>query len=843
MELLIRSEKYFCNPNAIKNIDNVEYDMSSDRNIKWILSDTEKGKSSEISTSLFSMCVNHLLQYIIYYQKDNLLSVKYAISNRINASNVIVSIYVNTKILLEKLETNNMGKNVHFLLHMIMLHKNKHQKMLSYEWKEAYIPDIAISPYGQSDKMKLRLYKYQLDTLNWMINIEQNKTGYEFNNMISLDKMLKIKNLWIDMARKKIMYENVVYDKMYTRGGILADEMGLGKTITTIALICSNINDYKMKDEKGMFNTKATLVLCPSHLAKQWKTEINKACPLLNTVICLTKTMHKKISYQDIIDADIVIVSFQFLTNYKYYLRLGTDKSVTLSRLMQPYFRNIRNTDLQQKLNNLNKMEKSKQLEEKIIQFEFFNWHRLVIDEGHEIFSNMTYGYGEDKFLGDWIMRTKSKYRWFVSGTPFVTRHGFENALKFIDWYVIIDGNRYLYADLLYMKIDIEQLNTSIVNKMYMRNTKDSVGDEYDVPPIVEQTIFLEFTDFEKSMYANYVSKNYGRMYLRQLCCHPYVSDKDSDAFEEIGSSLEEARLSLLNYNKSELEKEKKKLQNLKKDKTQYDYKGKIKRCNEKINQCKYMVSFFSAIDPIVPQTDDDNCSICLSEYDDLVITDCGHFYCKECIQECLNMSGKSCPMCRQNLTLKQIHPIKVKDVKKSVDTLTSKYGTKMGKLISVCRKLFLNKKNRIIIFSQWDKMLHMIGNTLKENDINTVICKGNVHQRNAAIRSFKKGWKKTKKDIVRVIMLSLDNAASGTNLIEATHIILIDPVEGTKEKINAIEGQAIGRAHRIGQNKPVKVIRLIIKDTVEEELYKRSGYSSLTENNISSIEDMLNDL
>lgn len=55
-----------------------------------------------------------------------------------------------------------------------------------------------------------------------------------------------------------------------------------------------------------------------------------------------------------------------------------------------------------------------------------------------------------------------------------------------------------------------------------------------------------------------------------------------------------------------------------------------------------------------------------------------------------------------------------------------------------------------------------------------------------------------------RVIMLSLEHAASGTNLTEASHIILIDPVAGSESEAFSIERQAIGRAHRMGQNKQV---------------------------------------
>jgi len=58
------------------------------------------------------------------------------------------------------------------------------------------------------------------------------------------------------------------------------------------------------------------------------------------------------------------------------------------------------------------------------------------------------------------------------------------------------------------------------------------------------------------------------------------------------------------------------------------------------------------------------------------------------------------------------------------------------------------------------------------------------------------------------VIMLSLEHAASGTNLMEATHIVLMDPVAGTPAKAVSVEQQAIGRAHRMGQNKQVTYAR-----------------------------------
>ncbi len=68
-----------------------------------------------------------------------------------------------------------------------------------------------------------------------------------------------------------------------------------------------------------------------------------------------------------------------------------------------------------------------------------------------------------------------------------------------------------------------------------------------------------------------------------------------------------------------------------------------------------------------------------------------------------------------------------------------------------------------------------------------------------------------------------------------ATHIVLIDPVAGTKEEALSIEKQAIGRAHRQGQSKRLKVIRLIMKDTIEYDLYRRNSSNAQLSNELES--------
>lgn len=76
------------------------------------------------------------------------------------------------------------------------------------------------------------------------------------------------------------------------------------------------------------------------------------------------------------------------------------------------------------------------------------------------------------------------------------------------------------------------------------------------------------------------------------------------------------------------------------------------------------------------------------------------------------------------------------------------------------------------------------------------------------------------------MVLLSLERSASGMNLIEANYVVLLDPMDGTVEEARAYEIQALGRAHRQGQNQKVTLVRFVIQDSVEEELYLRNKSS-----------------
>ena len=93
------------------------------------------------------------------------------------------------------------------------------------------------------------------------------------------------------------------------------------------------------------------------------------------------------------------------------------------------------------------------------------------------------------------------------------------------------------------------------------------------------------------------------------------------------------------------------------------------------------------------------------------VLTPCGHMYCKDCILQSLNFQA-ACPQCRNKLTGEQLYSLeKSKQTKsdKKENPFIQKYGSKLGKLIIMIRKLSLDENSKIIIFSQWDNMLSLM--------------------------------------------------------------------------------------------------------------------------------------
>jgi SNF2 family DNA or RNA helicase len=66
-------------------------------------------------------------------------------------------------------------------------------------------------------------------------------------------------------------------------------------------------------------------VLCPNHLVTQWSDELAKATKL-KVAVAATIVQLRQFTYQDFIDYDVVIASYQLLENPKYFFLESTEK-------------------------------------------------------------------------------------------------------------------------------------------------------------------------------------------------------------------------------------------------------------------------------------------------------------------------------------------------------------------------------------------------------------------------------------------------------------------------------------------------------------------------------------
>jgi superfamily II DNA or RNA helicase len=115
---------------------------------------------------------------------------------------------------------------------------------------------------------------------------------------------------------------------------------------------------------------------------------------------------------------------------------------------------------------------------------------------------------------------------------------------------------------------------------------------------------------------------------------------------------------------------------------------------------------------------------------------------------------------------------------------------------------------HRALVFSQWTSLLDLIEPHLTSNDIGFVRLDGSTVDRAGVVNKFQAD------DGPPVMLLSLKAGGTGLNLTAADHVFLVDPWWNP-----AVEDQAADRAHRIGQDKPVMVYRLVARDTVEERI------------------------
>ena len=788
--------------------------------------------NSMIQTYLFFELLNNISLWLITY---NVMLHNSSYSTNHSYYEIIFVISIKSDFINNYIKTS---------LAVNLLINNEYSKISNFTNTDFTNKSIIsyFDPITPSNNFKVKLYNYQQRTLAKMIEIENNQINSTINYTFN-----------INFHGKEILFDPISNSQtdtqlkfnIKTTGGVLSDEMGLGKTISSIALITENPAPNNLPNitmskitNNNKINSNATVILCPSHLAKQWESEIRKCNAKLKILTIITKNNYNDLIFDDFINTDIIITTHQFIMNFKFYPTLHYNPCTAASF----NFEN-RNEIVKNYLDS--KITKLEWKEIKLLQmpiFEFFNFHRLILDEGHEIFGELLGSIALSKYMSRWVSNIDANYFWYVSGTPFVNYTSFINCAKFINLQ-LEDKNRNLlfdYSDystnnscskikdqsFLMNFMNKEYIWNSILDKICVRHRKVDVENQIQIPEYEERLIWLRFTDLERKLYDAKKNK-VSNQFLQQLCCHPLVVDSVKKIFGDVEVDLAVMQDKLILYHKNNYDTYANKLSKL--DSTRQEYHMLKKSYETQMSESKYLFTILEKMKQ--PELiEQENCSICLDCLDNPTLTACGHLFCYDCVKMCLE-TKKNCPMCKIDLKGKDLLVMNLKkDSTEDINPLIKKYGSKLGKIISIIRHIASQEDTRIIIFSQWDDMLSLIGKTLAENEISNCFVKGNVWSRNSAINKFKIGKTSSGSDN-KVIMLSLKNAASGTNLTEATHIFFVEPIDADKEEIKAIESQAIARACRVGQKQKIILVRILIEDSIEEDIYRKNYNSNVNIN------------
>ncbi|CAN8071847.1 unnamed protein product [Agarophyton chilense] len=138
-------------------------------------------------------------------------------------------------------------------------------------------------------------------------------------------------------------------------------------------------------------------------------------------------------------------------------------------------------------------------------------------------------------------------------------------------------------------------------------------------------------------------------------------------------------------------------------------------------------------------------------------------------------------------------------------------FGAKATALIRLLRSIWnRNDDEKVLIFSEWSEVLNLVRLSLERNNI--PFCDGDQAKSSVAFAVIVDDFKSS--NIRNVILLPLRKAGAGLNLTEASHVVLVEPSLQI-----ALEAQAVGRVHRIGQTRETYVHRVIVRNTIEERI------------------------
>ncbi|KAF9081943.1 hypothetical protein BGX23_000282 [Mortierella sp. AD031] len=661
--------------------------------------------------------------------------------------------------------------------------------------------------------MATSLYKHQKQALYFLMEREKQE-DYADNEKNMLTSLWRVRH----PPHGHPVYLNVVTNQessskpLTMRGGILADDMGLGKTITVISLIAATLDRRRyapaMPDMSGLawpaqqsrpanMRTKshATLIVCPLSTVQNWEEQFDMHVHKGTLQVYVYHGGQRATDPAFLAKHDIVITTYNLL---------GTEFSKENKARDSP--------------NGPSKCPS-------VLQH--VDWFRVVLDEAHIIKEVNTV---QSKAASALV----AERRWCLTGTPVQNKLDDLYALvKFLRMHPFdekVQWTHYISKPIKAANpIGITRLQT-LMKVITLRRTKSQMVDGQPLLALPTRTDHMRILDLslnERQIYQRMESR------AKQTVDQIVQENKIMKSYAHILQAILKLRQICAHY-------------------------ALLKNTDDLDTSGEFTVPKAMEILSLLQESGNDQCNHCFnSSTPTPIVTRCEHIFCPDCVKKLnpvtfmliqranANLSVTpglqidfSCPQCAS--TLRPVDLIQIQDYADERATATSLAGdethtrkdengmfihsTKVKALIEDLVQATEDAKStgkpsvKSVVFSQWTSMLDLIEDGLRENNIKFTRLDGTMQRndRTVAIMDFKE------KPEVSVILISLKAGGVGLNLTSAQRVYLMDPHWNP-----AVESQAVDRIHRLGQTKPVDVIRFVIKESIEEnilELQKRKA-------------------
>ncbi|KAF4312320.1 putative snf2 family helicase protein [Botryosphaeria dothidea] len=525
----------------------------------------------------------------------------------------------------------------------------------------------------------------------------------------------------------------------------------------TVQIISLIMADRTLNEQNTTSN--ATLILAPLSVMSNWSSQIKRHVKPEHGLRVLTYhgTRKKLIDPKEIKNYDVVITTYE--------------------TIMTEFW---------------TKQSKSPQQVPRKTGLFSVNWRRIVLDEGHNIRNPAS-----KKAVA--AVNLMARSRWVLTGTPIInTLNDLYSLAKFIRLSGGLDRFE-LFNGALIRPVNQGDEHGSFLLQMLMgsiclRRRKDMSFIDLRLPELSEYVHRIKFLPHEQEKYDALEAQAKGTLdrYRQNL------SGRDAaKAYQHLLETLLRLRQVCNHWKLCGEERITGLLDMLSEQKT-------VDLTPENRAALQQMLQL--SIDS------QEDCAICLEPLHDPVITCCAHAFGYNCIERVIEGQHK-CPMCRAELpsTASLVRPAKEAAAPPPIDADTN--SSKIEALLKIL-KATANKEKvvKTIVFSQWTSFLNILEPRLEEAGIRFARIDGTMSalSRDASLEALENDPDCT------VLLASLSVCSVGLNLVAASQVVLADSWWAP-----AIEDQAVDRVHRLGQKRETTVFRLVVENTVEENVLR----------------------